>query len=262
MIVPRTEVQPREAMPAAAERALLGDQLSRLARSKVFFAHQSVGMNLLDGVREIAAAYPEIPLRIAETSERWDGGIRHAFVQENGAPERKLEGFRQILDSGIGAIADVAVLKLCYSDFGATTDPVGLFATYHRTMAAIRHDHPRLAVVHVTVPLTTVAGRASAGAAVKRLLGRPLAGIVENSVREEFNQLIRHANAATSMVFDLARLESTTPTGERELRPWSGRLVPCLHAGYSTDGGHLNAAARLRFGRALIAFLASRGRVS
>ena len=262
MIVPRTEVRPRDAVPVAAERALLGDQLSRLARSKVFFAHQSVGMDLLEGVREIAAGYPEIPLHVAEDGARWDGGIRHAFVHENGAPEMKLAVFRQALDSGIGAIADVAVLKLCYSDFITTTDPVALFATYQKTMAAIRHDHPRLAVLHMTVPLTTVAGRASAGAAVKRLLGRPLAGLAENSVREEFNQLIRHANAGTSTVFDLARLESTAPTGERDLRPWSGRLVPCLHAAYTTDGGHLNASGRLRFGRALIASFASSGQTA
>ena len=60
-------------------------------------------------------------------------------------------------------------------------------------------------------------------------------------------------------MFDLARLESTAPTGERDLRPWNGRLVPRLHSAYTDDGGHLNAAARVRFGRAFVAFLASLG---
>ena len=259
MIVARTEVQPTGAHAVAAERALIGEQLSRLARTRVFFAHQSVGMNLLEGVRLMGAACPELPFPlVVDRGDAWHGGVTHAFVPENGDPDRKLAAFRRELDSGIGAIADVAILKLCYSDFGAATDPIALFATYQRTMTAIRHDYPHLTLAHVTVPLTTVA--AGGSAAVMRLLGRPLPGIVENSVREEFNQLVRHANAGTSMVFDLARLESTTPTGERDVRPWNGRLVPRLHAGYTDDGGHLNAAGRMRFGRAFVAFLASTGK--
>ena len=263
MIVPRVSLGAADARMVGAERDLMGEQLTRLAALNVFFAHQSVGMNLLDGVREIAADYPGIPLRILEsTADLSTGAVRHAFVPENGDPEKKIEGFRHLLDSGIGANSDVAFLKLCYSDFSATTDPISLFATYQRTMAAIRRDYPKLLLVHVTVPLTSVSGRANAGAAVMRLLGRTLPGIAENAVREEFSELLRYANAGASTVFDLARLESTTPTGERDLRPWRGRLVPCLHPGYTDDGGHLNATGRRRLGRALIAFLTARARSS
>ena len=79
----------------------------------------------------------------------------------------------------------------------------------------------------------------------------------ENAKREEFNQLLRNRYAGEEPVFDLARLESTGPDGQRELHDWNGRRIPAVLPAYTNDGGHLTPDARVRFARELIALLAS-----
>jgi hypothetical protein len=239
-----------------AREAAVQKPLSRLSQLRVFFGHQSVGMNLLDGVREVASRHPEIPLRVSEVSGELPAGtFGHAFVAENGKPELKLEGFERALSSGIGAVADVALLKFCYADFSRDTDPAALFARYQATLRALRPRYPRLTFVHVTVPLTTV--DTGAKSAVKRLLGRAPGGLLENARREEFNELLRGAFAGKEPLFDLALLESTAPTGAREQHGWKGRMIPALLPAYTEDGGHLASNARSRMAEELIAVLAS-----
>jgi len=233
-------------------------QLQTLSRRRVFFGHQSVGMNLLEGVRELAALYPDIPLRVVEVTGSADlqpGTFAHAFLPENGNPALKLESFERALSSGIGSAADIALIKFCYADFSPVTDVSALFARYQTTLSALRARHPHVLFVHVTAPLTTVAD--SAASNLKRLFGRAPGGLLENAKREEFDQLLRRAYGGREPLFDLARLESTSPDGRRELQDWNGSQVPALLPAYSDDGGHLNSASRVRFARELIALLAS-----
>ena len=236
----------------------LRSDLVRLSHRRIFFGHQSVGMNLLDGVREIAGRYPDVPFRVIEAPagpELPQGSLAHAYMAENGNPDLKLESFDRALSSGIGSVVDVAFLKFCYIDFSSMTDAPRLFARYQATLSALRARYPRIVFVHVTAPLTTV--QDGPQAALKRLLGRAPAGISENAKREEFNELLRRAYQGKEPVFDLARLESTEPDGGRELHEWNGSKVPALLAAYSDDGSHLNDKARLRFARELIALLAA-----
>ena len=232
--------------------------LLRLSQRRIFFGHQSVGMNLLDGVRQIAGRYPEVALHVVETSDAGElapGTFAHGFMPENGDPERKLESFERVLSSGIGVAADVAFIKFCYTDFSAATDVPALFARYQATLRALHARYPRTIFVHVTTPLTTVEGGAKS--TLKRLLGRTPNGVLENAKREHFNELLRSAYLGKKPVFDLARLESSAPDGHREIFAWKGTQVPALLSSYTEDGGHLTPDARVRFARELIALLAS-----
>jgi hypothetical protein len=233
-------------------------QLLRLSQRRIFFGHQSVGMNLLDGVRELAAPYADVGLRVVEARAGSDlpaGTFAHAVMPENGNPRLKLESFERALSSGIGSATDVALVKFCYVDFSSGTDAPALFAEYQTKLNALHARYPRTVFVHVTAPLTTVEGGAKA--ALKRLLGRGPGGLLENARREEFNELLRRAYGGKEPLFDLALLESTAADGQRELRDWNGSKVPALLPGYTDDGGHLKREARLRFARELIALLAS-----
>jgi hypothetical protein len=183
------------------------------------------------------------------------GTLAHAFVAENGDPERKLASFEQALDSGLGDAVDVALLKFCYVDFGPSTDAASLFAKYQATLGRLRSRHPRLTFVHVTVPLTTVQG--GLRGLVKRVLGRAPAGQAENAKREEFSDLLRSAYVGREPVFDLARLEATAPDGSPVGSADGPRRVPALAAAYTSDGGHLNPEAQARLARALVRVLAS-----
>jgi hypothetical protein len=243
----------------AADDAELRSELRALAQRAVLFGHQSVGMNLLDGLKRLATR-AGVPLRIedvSKTSAVPPGTLAHVFVAENGDPGLKLVSFEKAMSAAAPGSVEVALVKFCYIDFGKDTDARALFARYQEAVAAYRKAQPRAALVHVTTPLTTVPGGPKVW--VKKLLGRPIWGPPENARREAFNDLLRAAYQGKEPLFDLALVESTRPDGTRETVEWEGKPVPALVAAYSDDGGHLNEAGQDRAARAMISALARAG---
>lgn len=231
-------------------------ELQAVAERRIFFGHQSVGMNLLEGL-QLVARQEGVPLRVVEArASGVDAGtLAHAFVEKNGDPLTKLRNFARALSSGAAAGADVALLKFCYVDVTADTDVAALFAAYRKTIAEAQAAHPGTTFLHVTVPLQTVEGGVRGWA--KRLLGRPLWGTSHNARREELNDLLRREYLGKAPLFDLARVESTRPDGTSETAPWNGREVRALVPEYTDDGGHLNERGRVRAARELISVLAA-----
>jgi hypothetical protein len=69
----------------AAEQGQLRAQLQELSRHTILFGHQSVGANVIEGLRELAAG-EGVPLRIAEIAGPGDvapGPFAHTLVAEN-----------------------------------------------------------------------------------------------------------------------------------------------------------------------------------
>jgi len=241
---------------ASGADAALKAELERLAQRNIYFGHQSVGNNLMDGIRQLARE-AGVPLRIAEArtaAELRPGTFGHTLVAENGDPLRKLRSFEQAMGSRPAPV-DIAFLKFCYVDIDAGTDAKALFASYRATLDGLRAKHPGTTFVHVTLPLTEAQGGAKALA--KRLLGRAPYGTIENLRREEYNALLRRAYAGREPLFDLARIESTAPDGTSVKVHWNGADAPALASAYTDDGGHLNAAGRLRAARELVSVLAA-----
>jgi len=220
--------------------ASLRSDLDALAHQRIFFAHQSVGANILQGVRELASE-AGVPVRIDDI-----------YVERNGEPLQKLANFDAAL--GAGSRYDIALVKFCYVDVNAATDAKALFARYQETLAALRKRNPRTTFVHATLPLTTV--QTGLKALAKRTLGREPSGTVENVRREEYNALLRKTYGGREPIFDLARLESTAPDGSAVRVSWDGVLAPALSPAWTDDGGHLNEAGRLRAAREFIHVLA------
>lgn len=238
-----------------AADASLHAALERIAAQRTYFAHQSVGANILDGVRQLAQA-EGVALRIAEQPDAAaipGGTLAHFFIPENGAPLTKLRNFESAL--GKGAAVDVALLKFCYVDVDAQTDAKALFERYRSTIDRLRRKNPHTVFVHVTLPLTIE--QTGPKAWLKRLMGRAPYGTVENLRREEYNALLRKAYAGREPVFDLARVESTAPDGHFVTVSWQGATAPAMAAEYTEDGGHLNEQGRLKVARELIRVLAS-----
>ncbi len=276
---------------AVTDDASLRTDLERIAQRRIFFGHQSVGMNLLDGVKQLTMK-TGVSVRVAkvETASGVEPAmIGHTLIAENGDPLRKLKsfeqamgmqstgldialnkaprsklrgintalqtaGFRQHSPQGAGNLPEE--MKFCYVDFTAETNVQALFASYRATMDGLRARNPGTAFVHVTAPLTIVQGGLKAQ--IKQFFGyAPLYGTLENMRREEFNALLRQTYQGHEPVFDLARIESTSPDGAAETVKWKGSVVPAMAPAYTDDGGHLNAAGRLRAARELVSVLAS-----
>lgn len=219
---------------------VLHASLQRVAHERVFFGHQSVGAQILQGVKELSAQ-EGVPVFIQDR-----------FVPENGDPLRKLESFKAFV--GTGSQYDVALVKFCYVDINANTDAAALFDQYRRTINELRARNPRTVFVHATLPLTTV--QTGPRAWVKRLIGRSPYGTVENVRRDEYNRLLRATYAGREPIFDLARIESTAPDGTLVTVTWNGLTAPALSPAYTEDGGHLNARGRLLAAREFLTVLA------
>lgn len=244
------------------EAATLGDVTSaewdRLAGRRIFFGHQSVGDNLMEGVARIVATEPRIRLRV-EKSDRptfADGpALVHALIGRNYEPESKSAAFLDAL-SGEDT-PDVALYKLCYVDIGPTTDPDALFADYVRTVERAQSLHPALTIVHVTVPLMTARPATGVKGFARRVLGRGPSPEIDNNVkRNRYNALLRARYAGRAPVFDLARIESTHPDGSRSYFLRGADTVYTLAPELTTDGGHLNELGQRLAAEGFLALLA------
>jgi hypothetical protein len=246
-------IQPAS-VTATEDSAALRTELKSISQHRIYFGHQSVGVNLLDGIRQLGQA-EQVPLNIIETpmvSNVLPNTIGHTFIDRNGDPLQKLKSFEIAFGQQPTKI-DIAFMKFCYIDFSASTDTKALFTQYQTTIKALQARNPHTVFVHVTAPLTGKTGGVKGFA--KTLLGRD--GSVENVRREEYNSLLRNAYQGREPVFDLARVESVDPNGEKVTSKRDGRSIPAMASEYTDDGGHLNTIGRLKAARELVSVLAS-----
>lgn len=247
-----TDVE-KSAVPAPDLNA---QALHKIADLRIFFGHQSVGGNIVQGIQDVLKTNPQIRLNVVETTEpaRFSGPIfAHANIGRNEAPETKNEAFAEFV--GKSPNIDVAFYKYCYVDINRYTHVQKMFDEYRQTADKIKSKNPRLIFVHVTAPLTVI--QTGPKAWLKRIVGKPVGGYEENKRRYEFNEMIRAAYGKTDPIFDLAKLESTLPGGARVSYKYDGHTYYALAPGYSDDGGHLNEMGRKYIASRLLVFLSN-----
>jgi hypothetical protein len=224
-----------------------------LAGQRIFFGHQSVGQNIVDGIRDVLADHPEIAVRLVGTQQPElvaGPAFIHALVGRNGDVFSKTREFRAILQ-GMREPVAIALHKYCYVDVGFETNPDSLFRSYQERMDSVRA--PGVTIVHVTIPLTTTESGVRGFA--KRVLRRRTQ-VELNAIRNRYNDLLRDYYRGKEPVFDLAGLESTRPDGTRSFSLAGSGTVYSLTPEFTSDGGHLNQVGRRHLAEALLAFLA------
>jgi hypothetical protein len=227
-----------------------------LRTKRIYFGHQSVGGNIINGVEEILRKRPAIGLRVSTTNAAGaftKPGLYHGGIGSNENVKSKLESFADAIDRYDGSI-DVAFMKFCYADLkrDSAIGPGALVAQYAETISAIQSRHPTLRLLHCTMPLTWL--QSGPKARVKRLLG--IMPGADNIARHGYNVAIQAAFDAEA-IFDLAASESHAPDGSAESIEQESVAYPCLHRAYTDDGGHLNAGGRLAVARDFLLFLAA-----
>lgn len=230
-------------------------QLQAVAGGRVFFAHQSVGQNVLSGVARVYAEHGLEPPPISPTATEKGPGIDDVLIGTNGDPLGKIRAFDAALRGGVGNRVDVALLKLCYVDVVARADVEAVFSAYRDTLVALQRDFPKVAVVAVTVPLTT---QRDLGRRVKSVLGRDRGmGPEDNLAREAFNERVRASFGPSGRLFDIAAVESAGPDRSRPSYSLDGRTYFALSSAFAADPGHLNAAGGDAAGAAFLATVAA-----
>ena len=231
-----------------------------LKGKKIFFGHQSVGYDLIRGMKDVVNEQPHISLEFFEISESLSanvGIINHCKIGRNASPESKVRAFRKILLENGDAEIDIALMKFCYVDVSRDSNPKEILDLYVATISELRVQFPDTVFVHMTVPVESMPQSAKDVLKhfVKMLLGRP--GVVEdNRVRHQYNELLRRQYSGKEPVFDLAAFESVDAKGNLTVRTYGPDKVEFMDPQKTEDGGHLNEFGRKDVGGRLLVLLA------
>jgi hypothetical protein len=185
------------------------------ARSKtIIFNHQSVGYNILDGLKDLAKINP--------TKYASFLAIKEYTAGSNGDPISKVNGFSNLLNS-LTQAPDVSMMKFCYVD---NTQPAEtIWSAYKTKMISLEQQYPHTIFVWWTMPVMTTG----------------------DAIRDSYNALVRdYVSQNGKILFDIADIESHDPAGN----PITNSRHESLYAGYSSDGGHLTLSGRQRMARA------------
>ena len=224
----------------------------KLDEKKIYFGHQSVGQNIIEGLELIKKDSPQIKLKIVAISDA--SGLSgpmfaHSDLGENEDPESKMQAFSAFMEKGIGNSADIAFFKFCYVDITAKSDVEKIFSEYKNAMTNLKKKYPRTVFIHTTVPLTV--SQTTLKTLVKRVLGKQ-----DNNIkRNRLNEMLRQEYAGKEPLFDIAKVESTYPDGSRSSFEKGVATYYSLVPEYTDDGGHLNERGQRAVAQELLVLL-------
>lgn len=235
----------------------LAADLAAARQGRVLFSHHSVGGNIITGIKRIdAGIFGGGRLHVAslvEASASQGPALIDVSGGRNGEPKTKIDFFAATIRGENRLKPDLAFMKLCYVDFNPRTDVDDLFGYYRNTFEVLQREHPEIRFAHVTTPLTV--RPTGLKQRVFRLIGKEVWEDAANVKRAEFNRRLKESFGA-DLVFDLARVEATTPDGGLTTFEQDGKSYLSLYPGYTEDGGHLNTLGQQLAGEAAIRFMA------
>jgi hypothetical protein len=232
---------------------------------RTFFAHQSVGANLLAGIEQLARDGSRVA-RVLDLAQARDNNepdlthslvIIHQHIGVNREPLTKIAGLRAVLDAKHRPEFDVALLKFCYVDMTTQAEAETLWRHYETAIEELSTVHPAVHLVHCTVPLRSLpmSPYAWLRLTLGKSLGRRHPAIGANRARDWFNRQLRQRFGDGHGLFDLAALESRRANGKPCELIDAGTRVPSLAREWTYDGGHLNERGRTMAAAAFLEFL-------
>lgn len=224
---PTATIEPDAVDPDAVDPppALTVAELESLSSLRIFFAHRSVGADIIE--LGLPAVYQE--LDTAMPTVAWGvpvdaGSFGEVALEQTEDPQVKVDDFDGWMRlRGVGDVADIAFMKLGYIDITPETNVQSLFDMYRTVMDLLESDYPDVRFLHVTVSVTAwdPAG--------------------QNVAIEKFNTLMRAHYSATGRLFDLAKTVYTCADGhENAYESEQGDPYHRICDEYTRDGGHLS----------------------
>jgi hypothetical protein len=199
-------------------------RVDELREKIIIFGHQSVGMNIVEGLQKIGLQDKRFRLNIkfiSEPSEINGPGFYHFLIGENHKPYSKIEHFKSFLKAS-GKV-DIAFMKFCYVDIKDTTDVGELVNNYLFANDELVKEFPNTKFMHITCPYRTEED-------------------AFNVNRNKYNILFRDKLGDKSeSIFDLALIESTKQNGKRASFSYEGKIYYRMFLPFTKDSGHLNA---------------------
>jgi lysophospholipase L1-like esterase len=238
----------------------LKEDLRVIGQERIFFGHQSVGANILDGLKTIINENSKKNLNFLYLTDSLHISQNYfidGFIGENLNPKSKFNDYVRIVEKLNHANLSVALMKLCYIDITQQSNVDQIFDEYVSAIEYLKQKYPSIIFVHVTVPLTTEADLARR--IYRSFRGRTIDYVADNGARESYNEKLRK-HFASEPIFDLALFESTHPNGSREGSQAPSGAYYNLVKEYASDEGHLNEYGRKIVARELLRTIAQAAR--
>lgn len=243
---------PSTAMPEGRIRPL---------RSRVLFGAQSVGNDIVAGVR---GAYDKARVKKPKVKNwataRTTRGplVATASIGRNGRPTTKLRAFAALVNDAPRNSVDVALMAFNYQDITAETDVYSLFRNYEDTMASVEDANPDITFLYATAPVTS----ANSWRTVERSTVDGLASVnqpvwQDNIARERFNALIRERYSQTGRLYDIAALQATIDKEKVAAKEHEERWYFVMNPKLTSDGKRLNRLGSMRLAQALMVLVGS-----
>lgn len=207
------------------------DVFENILRLKIFFAHASIGNNMIDGIKALhdfdAAKYPLIAVKEDGTPpEKTIDGYLYEYYRGNPCWTEKLNIYKTYTVNGWRYPAiNISMNKLC------AIDEEAIWETYLDSMLAIEAAYPDTIFVYFTIPYFTN---------TRDSYSNTLSNIFNNKLR---SWIARQNN---KVLFDIADIEAWSPTGVHQTFADNGIIYETLYDGFTDDGIHLNASASQR----------------
>jgi len=205
---------------------LTPQQVEKIGQLKWYFAHASVGANMMDGIGDLHRLDPHtfqiqaVSAGATPPAATQPGAI---YEHQRGNPgwKAKFDQFQSCVSNGWRfPLVNIAMNKLCYIDEHAN------FNYYINSMTNLEAVYPQTVFVYTTIPL--MASEDS-----------------DNALRNIYNLRLRDwARASGRVLFDIADIEAHDPSGAPCTFVYHGKTCQKLCADYTRDGGHLNTEGR------------------
>jgi hypothetical protein len=199
--------------------------INQSARWKWFFAHASVGDNIMSGIESLHAANPTNYLftrsSVTDTPPAvTQSGVIYDYMRGNPGWQAKVDEFSNYVNNRwCYPKADVVMNKFCF------IDPDADLNYYLNSMTALEAAHWRTVFVYATMPLTTNED-------------------ADNYTRNVFNDSLRDWVCANHQIlYDLADIEAHDTNGDAQTFTFNDRVCQKLFAGCTDDGEHLTTEA-------------------
>ena len=230
----------------------------KLSQKKIYFGHQSVGFNIIDGIKDLMKENPQIKLNIVETADQSDfklGLFAHSRVGKNVDSKSKTDEFVEFINKGIGGKADAAALKFCYVDIKSDTNTKNVYLDYSNSISQLKKKYPDMTIIHFTVPLTTT--KTTWKTWIKKAMGKKTWEYDDNIKRNEYNEMLLKEYEGKELILDIAKIESTFPNGTRCSFTKDGKTYYSMVPEYTYDSCHLNELGRKKVAEQLLILLAN-----
>jgi hypothetical protein len=199
--------------------------MEQIAGFKFFFAHASVGRNIMEGLAGLNQVNPEL-FRLKPVAAEGvppattEPGTVYEFHRGNPPWQGKVDDFAGYVKNGWHhPNVDIVLDKFCYIDQDADVD------YYIRSMAKLEAAYPDTVVVYMTIPLKTGTDE-------------------ENYLRNVYNDNLRGwVKANNRVLFDIADMEAYDPDGTPQTFEFKGRVCQKLSRDYTKDKRHLDDEA-------------------